>query len=85
MVCYYASKRSKSCAKGYCLLDSFLMVPEKQFGFKTTDVTSGVRCLLLDSVMLVISLQQKNFKMINLNIYLFISYLIVSVKLNCFS
>ena len=27
----------------------------------------------------------KNLKIINLNIYLFISYLIVSVKLDCFS
>ena len=32
------------------------MIPEKQFGFKTIDVTSGVERLLLDSLRLVISL-----------------------------
>ena len=47
-------------------------------------MTRGVQRLFLDSVRLIISLQKK-LKMINLNIYLFISYLIVSVKLNCFS
>ena len=62
------------------------MVPEEYFGLKTADVTRGVQRLLLDSVRLVISLQKKKkLKMINLNIYLFISYLIVSVKLNYFS
>ena len=60
------------------------MVPEEYFGFKTADVTRGVQRLLLDSVRLVISLQKK-LEMTNLNIYLFISYLIVSVKRNCFS
>ena len=41
MVCYSEPKCSNSCAKGYRLLNSFPMVPEKQFGFKTTDLTSG--------------------------------------------
>ena len=56
MVCYSAPECSNSCAKGYRLLDSFLMVPEKQFGFRSIHVTSGVESLLLDSVRLVISL-----------------------------
>ena len=56
MLCYSAPECSNSCAKGYRLLDSFLMIPEKQFGFKTIDVTSGVESLLLDSVKLFISL-----------------------------
>ena len=56
MLCYSAPECSNTCAKGYRLLDSFLIVPEKQFGFKTIDVTSGVERLLLDSVRLVIYL-----------------------------
>ena len=56
MLCYSAPECSNSCAKGYCLLDSLLMIPEKQFGFTIKDVTSGVERLLLDSVRLVISL-----------------------------
>ena len=55
MLCYSAPECSNSCAKGYRLLDSFRMVPEKQFVFKTVDVTSGVERLLLDAVRLVIS------------------------------
>ena len=55
-VLFIAPECSNSCAKGYCLLDSFLIIPEKQFGFKTIDVTSGVERLLLDFVRLVISL-----------------------------
>ena len=56
MVCYSAPECSNTCAKGYCLLDSFLTIPEKQFGFETIDVTSGVERLHLDTVRLVISL-----------------------------
>ena len=56
MVCYCAPKCCNSSAEGYRLLDSFLMVPEKQFGLKTTDETNGVQRLLLDSVKLVILL-----------------------------
>ena len=58
-VLFFAPECSNSYAKGYCLLDSFLMIPEKQFDFKTIDVTSGVGRLLSDSLRLVISLQKK--------------------------
>ena len=56
MLCYSEPECFNSCAKGYRLLDSFLIVPEKQFGFKTIYVTSGIKRLLLDSLKLVISL-----------------------------
>ena len=56
------------------------MVPEEYFGFKTADVTRGVQRLLLDSLRLVISLQQNKFEndKFKHRLYLFISYLIVS-------
>ena len=56
MVRYSAPKYSNICAKGYRLLNSFLMIPEKQFGFKIIDVASRVQRLLLDSERLVILL-----------------------------
>ena len=53
-------------------------------------MTRGVQRLLLDSVRLVILLQQQQQKnekdkFKHIFIFLFISYLIVSVKLNCFA
>ena len=41
MVCNSAQKCSTVVAKGHRLLDSFLMVPEVQFGLKIADIVSG--------------------------------------------
>ena len=76
MVCYSAPECSNSSAKGYRLLGVVWLQNCRR------DKRSPASTFRLCEISYFAA---KKMKMINLKIYLFISHLIVSVKLNCFT